>query len=199
MFTTNDFRKMKIPPITNGEYSPIKPIHSMYSFEPESKKDKRRVINYILLMYDPESPFVKRYQNVERRISAVSDYVGLKNLPDEGGERIMEYNNIVVLKMINDYVKWLHIRLWSLIVVSETTFYEYQRELMLQVTGADSKDKLTALEKKTKILDALDKISSKLDSYYSRLYANDKDLEKKIEQTKMVTPEAIASGEFFEI
>jgi len=197
MLVERDFKGMKIPPFGDKpNYDVLKDVPQLAEYN-ESPPNKRKIINYILLMYDPESPFVKRYQNVKKRIIAVCDYTGLSKAKPSLLQKIVEYNDETVISMIDEYVKWLNNRLWSSIVVNETAFYEYQREIMSAVTDDKSKDKLQALNHKTKVLEALDQISLRLDGYYQKLYANDGELEK-ISKTKSITPEAIAAGEDFD-
>ena len=195
MYIDSDFSGMRVSPIKS-----LKNIDSPYltvlSEFFDDQKEKVRIINLILLMYDPGSPFVKQYQNIRVRLEKVRDYTGTS---DKNFDKILSYGNQEFLLAVEGFVKWVHVRLWSLIVVSETTFYEYQRELMIAVSGSDSKDKLAALEKKQKILEALDKIAMRLDGYYQKLFAGDTELEKKIEKTRMITPEAISLGEKFDV
>lgn len=198
MHIDKDFKKMKIPPFgANADYSILKDIPKLKDIDVPTVY-KKKVINFVLLAYDPESPFVKRYQNVKKRILAVCDYTGLSSAKNEKlYNSIIGYNNQPIILAIDSYVKWLNSRLWSQIVANETAFYEYQGEVMETVEGDSSKDKLAALNTKTKILEALDQISLRLDGYYSQLYQNDERLEN-IVKTKMVTPESIANGEVFD-
>lgn len=197
MLVDRDFKGMKIPPFdSNPDYSVLKDIPEMVIDLPSVHKKK--ILNYILLMYDPASPFVKRFQNVKKRIDAVCDYTGLSAIKDkEFYLSVITYSNEEILRATDAFVKWINSRLWSQIVANETAFYEYQAEVMTSVSGKDSKDKLTALNTKTKILEAMDSIASRLDGYYSQLYQNDKELEN-IVKTKMVTPEGIANGDIFD-
>ncbi len=194
MFIEKDFKDMKVQPLEgNPDYEKIfrdVPELSEYNTIPPHKK---KIINYILLMYDPASPFVKRYQNINKRTSAVSDYIGLGRLKQETQNMITGYDNAELLSMVDAFVKWINDRLWGLIVVNETVFYEYQKELMEGVEGKDSKDKLQALNHKTKILQSIDEISNRLDGYYAQLYVNDKELEKAV-GSQSITPEGVANG-----
>lgn len=194
MFIDNDFRDMKIPPLEDDpDYEKLfKDVPSISEWN-EIPIHKKKLVNYILLMYDPASPFVKRFQNLIKRTETVADYIGLGKLKQETFDYITTYNNPPMLEMIDDFVKWINIRVWGLIVVNETVFYEYQRELMVGVSGKESKDKLQALTTKNKILESMDTVSARIDTYYSQLYANDKELEKSL-KTKRITPEGIALG-----
>lgn len=191
MFIERDFKGMKILPFGDDpDYKILKNIPELASYN-TSSSHKKHIINYILLMYDPLSPFVKRYQNVKKRILAVCDYTGLSRVKKEIFETVTGYEDIEILSMIDAYVRYINMRLWSLIVVNETAFYEYQSQILFAVNDEKSKDKLASLKLKTDILKALDEMSLRLDGYYSQLYAADTKLEDAV-KAKGISPEIIA-------
>jgi len=195
MFIDRDFKEMRIPPLEDDtDYEKIfkdVPLIAKWKVFPPHKK---KVVNYILLMYDPLSPFVKRYQNVKKRTEVIADYIGLNKVKKETFDYVTSYDNSEMLEMIDSFVKWINNRIWGLIVVNETVFYEYQRELMVGVTGDKSKDKLSALTEKNKILASMDEVSARIEAYYTKLYSNDKELENNL-KTARITPEGVAKGE----
>ena len=192
MITDSDLKKMRIKPVDEDTdiRKIFKSLPSFISFKGFSPH-KLKVINYILLSFDPESPFVKKYVDIKKRRDAVSDYTGLSNVKKETSDQVMGYSNPDILLMIFEYVQFINNRLWSLITVSESVFQEYTKELLLGVDGDDSKDKLQALTLKTKILGALDDISAKLDGYYAIFYADNSDLEESVKRVS-ISPESIA-------
>lgn len=195
MLQDKDFKKMRIPPLKDGDdyEENFRHLEGMKTFN-QFPTHKRKIVNYILLMYDPQSPFVKKYQNVNSRKTAICDYTGLSKVKESTRNQITGYNNEEILIMIDEYVKFVKSRLWSMIVTSESAFYEFQSQVLTIATGKDSKDKLGALKLKTDILKSLDEIASRLDGYYETLYSSDKDLEDII-KTIAISPEGIASGE----
>ena len=193
MLTERDFRKMKIPPLSKGDdYNKIfEDLPAAVEFG-KGKQNRILLMNYILLMFDPESPFVKNYQNPKKRSLQVLDYTGLKRSKKETIEMLTSYEDIDVLGVIDELIKWINNRLWRNIVVNETVYNEYQRELMAPTAGK-SKDKLAALKVKSTILEEVDVISSRLDGYYDQLYANDKELMSALSNLR-ITPEGVAAG-----
>lgn len=198
MLQDRDFSRMNQAPVSNATelkaFYKNFPLFMVPDIWEVYDKEPKKIINFILLMYDPESPFVKRYQNVKKRIIAVSDYTGVDKL--DKFEEIVGYQTPLMLQFIDMYVKHINSRLWSMIVVADTTFFEYQTQLLTVVGGKDSKDRLTALNLKTKILQAIDDLGARLDGYYSKLYASDAGLEDII-KTKGISPEGIARGESY--
>lgn len=191
MFISTDFKGMKILPLEDKpDYSVVKEIPELASYKTFTLH-KKQIVNYILLMYDPASPFVKRYQNVKKRILAVCDYTGLSRAKDDVYKAVTGYEDMEMLTMIDAYVRYINMRLWSLIVVNETAFYEYQTQILSTVNDERSKDKLASLKLKTDILKALDEMSLRLDGYYSQLYAADSKLEDAV-KAKGISPEIIA-------
>jgi len=197
MVIDSDFDKMRIKPITSesNKEKIFKDLPSFLEFK-GFYAHKVKVINYILLFYDPESPFVQKYIDIKKRRDAVIDYTGLSKVKEETLKEIIGYSNKEILLMVFEYVKIINNRLWELITVSETVYHEYTKELLLGVDGDDSKDKLTALTLKTKILSALDDISSKLDGYYGKFYAGNPELEDGVKSLS-ISPELISEGGFY--
>lgn len=197
MYVDRDFAKMRVKPLEDSpDYEKLfKGVPSIVHFD-GYRPHKRKIVNYILFMYDPGSPFVKKFQDVSRRMKAVGDYTGLSKINKASYESITEYKDSSILNMIDEYVRWINIRLWSLIVSQEALFFEYQRELLLKVTEVDSKDKLQAMTYKQKVSDAMDVAATRLDGYYSELYAGDENMEQAVKKMR-ITPENVASGEYY--
>jgi len=192
LITDADFNKMVIKPITKDTDQKIIFEHLPAFINFKGYYDHRiKIINYILLMFDVNSPFIKNFQDITKRKREVISYVGLSRVKKETVDEITNNKNPEVLLMIDEFVKYINSRLWSLIVTHETAFFEYQSEILLVIDEDGSKDKLTALNLKTKILSALDDMSTKLDGYYFTLYSGDDDLETAIKNIS-ISPESIA-------
>ncbi len=95
--------------------------------------------------------------------------------------------------MVNEFLRKQNNRIWSMIVSNEQTFFEYQTKLLSPVEGERDKDILQALQIKSKIMDDLNTINDRLDSYYMKLYGEDQELLKVIKADKRLTPEFIAN------
>ena len=80
--------------------------------------------------------------------------------------------------MVDEFLRKQNNRIWSMIVSNEQTFFEYQTKLLSPVEGERDKDILQALQIKSKIMDDLNTINDRLDSYYMKLYGEDQELLK---------------------
>ncbi len=98
-----------------------------------------------------------------------------------------------LVDMVDEFLRKQNNRIWSMIVSNEQTFFEYQTKLLSPVEGDRDKDILQALQIKSKIMDDLNTINDRLDSYYMKLYGEDQELLKVIKADKRLTPEFIAN------
>ena len=166
-------------------------IESFVRYEGEYKN---KVIKYICYLYDPNSPLKEFFpiclDAKSRRLSSP-----VFNLDDNRFKdmviAMMSLKNEVVVVMIDEFLRFVNNRVWSMIVSNEETFYEYQRKLLRNVTADRDKDLLQALQIKGKIMEDLDNINERLEKYYLKLYAGDEDLVKTITSRKSITPENI--------
>ena len=79
----------------------------------------------------------------------------------------------------------------SLIDSNEHTFYEFQRVLLESFDDfRDDKQRIDAIEKKSKLMEQCDIIHNRLDGYYKQLYGDDEIVEKV--KARRYTPESMA-------
>ena len=107
---------------------------------PHLRLEKNRVLRYIILMYDKNSPFRKRFPDISRRKIEAAKYAGYKL--EEGGLFPEHVEDMLMgrienaNKMLVAYVR-LHRNIkFSYLVSMEESFYH----LMEQVTGGDMKN-----------------------------------------------------------
>lgn len=105
----------------------------------------------------------------------------------------MGLKNKGVIVLIDDFLRFVNNRIWSMIVSNEETFYEYQRKLLRNVEADRDKDLLQALQIKGKIMEDLDNINARLEKYYLKMYAGDEDLVKTITARGSISPETLAN------
>jgi hypothetical protein len=98
-------------------------------------------------------------------------------------------NNILVY--INSYLRHQSSKVWSVLAANEEVLWQYQQELLTPIKDfKNDKDKLQALEIKTKLMQECDAIIKRIDAYEDKLFGDTK--EKKSEILNL-TPEAIAN------
>lgn len=196
LFNDSDFESMTFP-IHNVKGDVIKKVPSLTfieSFVSYGGEHKNKVIKYICYLYDPNSPLKEFFPDMSRRKEQAAILSGF-NLDDNRFKdmviAMMSLKNEVVVVMIDEFLRFVNNRVWSMIISNEETFYEYQRKLLRNVTADRDKDLLQALQIKGKIMEDLDNINERLEKYYLKLYAGDEDLVKTITSRKSITPENI--------
>ncbi|HDY88336.1 MAG TPA: hypothetical protein ENH82_09535 [bacterium] len=170
----------------------ISELKRLKSFVDYSKPDRNRIIRYILLMHEKNSPLRTKIQNVADRKDYALALAGFKDKKKEDRERIDEIKQLLaerVVEMIIEFLQWQGNRLLAMIDSNEQTFYEFQRALMEPVTETDDSKKIAAIEKKSKLMAECDRINNRLEGYYLRLYG-DEDIIKVVQ--KRFTPESMA-------
>lgn len=196
LFNDSDFESMTFP-IHNVKGDVVKKVPSLTfieSFVQYEGEHKNKVIKYICYLYDPNSPLKEFFPDMSRRKEQAAILSGF-NLDDNRFKdmviAMMSLKNEVVVVMIDEFLRFVNNRVWSMIISNEETFYEYQRKLLRNVTADRDKDLLQALQIKGKIMEDLDNINERLEKYYLKLYAGDEDLVKTITSRKSITPENI--------
>lgn len=151
-----------------------------------------RAIKYVVLMYDSKSPLQTTRDINKRKLDALA-LAGI-NENEQLSQGLVNVDSDEIISLVVSYTMIQNSRIWSMIVANEQAFYEYQGKVMQPLEKLDKgkeKDLLDAMTKKSKLLEDMDIISNRLTKYYSQLFPDDDDVQKKIEQTRF-TPESIA-------
>jgi hypothetical protein len=166
------------------------------SFVNYKDPDKEKVIKYICYLYDPNSPLKEFFPDMQRRKEQSAILAGFSMENEQSKNKaaeLMGLKNKGVIVLIDDFLRFVNNRVWSMIVSNEETFYEYQRKLLRNVEADRDKDLLQALQIKGKIMEDLDNINARLEKYYLKMYAGDEDLVKTITASGSISPETLAN------
>lgn len=160
-----------------------------------------RMLRYVLLMYDMNSPLREYYPEVSKRKQFAAsiagydldkdDVVPLFDFKIKDGDDEVAYDEL--LNLIIKYLKYQNNYVWSMVVGNEQAFYEFNKRVMLPVDGTRDKDILQAITIKTQIMDAQDNIVQRLQKYLRQLTGDDEQLEESITKRKRIRPEDIAN------
>lgn len=188
------------------------------SFKNCTRSDKDKLIKYIILMYSKESPVVSKIKDIGAKMEESAFLAGYdlekdadllsslysfkinrttkpKNWDDkEQGEFEPDDNpeDIMFIEMVSDYLKHQNYLTWSMIVSNEQTFYEYQMALLTEVSSfRGDKDKLSATQVKTKLMEDSDAIERRLKRYYDEVFP---DVEVLKKHRPVYTPEKMAKA-----
>lgn len=192
IFNKEDFNKMIFNPFSikgliKKKYPKIKMFKS-FDKAPET------LIKYVLYMYDQNTPLKEQFPELKIRKEQAAVLSGYNLVKDnEVLNDMFFFRNEKLISMADEFLRKQNNRIWSMIVSNEQTFFEYQTKLLRPVDGDRDKDILQALQIKSKIMDDLNTINDRLESYYMKLYGEDQELLKTIKADKRLTPEFIAN------
>lgn len=192
IFNKDDFNKMIFNPFNiKGSIKKKYPKLKMFKTF-DSANDS--MIKYVLYMYDQNTPLKEQFPDLKIRKEQAAILSGFSLMKDnEKLHDVFFFLSDQLVDMVDEFLRKQNNRIWSMIVSNEQTFFEYQTKLLSPVEGDRDKDILQALQIKSKIMDDLNIINDRLDSYYMKLYGEDQELLKVIKADKRLTPEFIAN------
>lgn len=145
------------------------------------------LIRYIALLYDKNSPLRNKIPDINERKEECASIAGITS----GKDQIFDLSNEKVVGYINVYLRHQSSKIWAILAANEDVLWQYQQELMKPITDfKNDKDKLQALEIKTKLMNECDAIIKRIESYEEKLFGDN--LDKKDEIINY-TPENIAN------
>lgn len=184
MLQTIDFTGMNVNPHDLSGFPAYKQVFGNVS-EAEAK--------YIIFMYDSKSPLKTYYSNLEARKTAAAELAGI---PADKTRDLFHMKHPNVVSAVMNFLQFQNSHLWILIVSNEEAFAEYSENVISRVDAGDDdttdKDILAAVEKKTKLLDAMHNIRTRLESYYREFYGDDDVVRVEIKHRRS-TPESQAN------
>jgi hypothetical protein len=155
--------------------------------------DDDRLLRYILALYDPKSPVVKDNPDfTQRKIEAaiVAGYNLQKD--DEKLEIIYSCDSDYMVAIIVNFLRnVVRSRLWASIQADEQVFWEFIARLHKPISEESDKDDINAGEKKIKLSQGKEVISTQIDANLSKFLGDDEDLKKKVKKQDF-SPEAMA-------
>lgn len=144
------------------------------------------LIRYISLIYDQRSPLRQKLANIQSRKEEASRISGINNADD-----IFDLNEEKMIAYINAYLRFQSSKVWAIMTSNEEVLWQYQQELMKPITDfKNDKDKLQALEIKSKLMSECDSIIKRIESYEDKIFGDATD---KKDEIINYTPESIAN------
>lgn len=183
LFNKEEFSDLAIPVLDdNLAKNPI--LKQVFGNLPSSDIP---LIIYIGLIYDQKSPLRLKISNIQERKEEAAEMAGLKH----DLEDIFDLKDANLLKYINLYLRHQSSKVWSILAANEEVLWQYQGELLSPITAYKTdKDKLQALEIKSKLMAECDAIIKRIESYEDKLFGDTKEKKKEILN---LTPETIAN------
>jgi DUF1680 family protein len=145
------------------------------------------IIKYVALLYDVKSPMRLKIPDVAMRKEECAEMAELK----DNIESIFDLSHEKVLGYINAYLKYQSSKVWAVLAANEEVLWQYQQELLTPIVNyKNDKDKLQALDMKSKLMNECDAIIKRIDAYEEKLFGDNKQEKEKIIN---FTPETIAN------
>jgi hypothetical protein len=183
LFVEDDFKVLSINPF---EKNFIKNKIVQQVFGRVSQSDEP-ILKYIILLYDSKSPMRLKIPLLSDRKIECAELAELKT----GKEEIFDLRHDNIVGYINSYLRYQQSKIWSILAANEEVLWQYQSELLTPITQYKTdKDKLQALEIKSKLMAECDAIIKRIDSYEEKLFGDNTDKKDKI---LSMTPEMIAN------
>jgi hypothetical protein len=183
LFAESDFNSLMIPVFKKDflkEASCIRVFGKIANSE-------EAVIRYIALLYDQKSPIRIKISDILERKQECAELAGLK----DGEDTIFNLKDKKVIGYINAYIRNQSSKIWAILAANEEVLWQYQQELLNPITEwKTDKDKLQALEIKSKLMAECDAIIKRIESYETKLFGDN--LDKKDDVINF-TPESIAN------
>ena len=183
LFNESDFAECCIP-IFGKDIHKDKSVTQIFG---KVSADQIPLIKYIALMYDQKSPMRLKISDIQLRKEECYEMSELKG--DKEGIFDLSHDNI--LAYINAYLKHQSSKIWAVMTANEEVLWQYQQELLTPIVNyKNDKDKLQALEIKTKLMQECDAIIKRIEAYEEKIFGDNDDKKKEILN---LTPESIAN------
>ena len=153
--------------------------------------DLEKMIKYIIYMYDIKSPMRQLFADVDERKKESAGLAGYDLDKDSLRiERIFNFDDRDISQMVTSFLKYQNNKSWDAQSIKEKTMYH--QELLKPITNfKQDKEKLQALDIKSKLMNECDAIIKRIESYEDKIYGQDKKLIQSIQSTP-TSPEMVA-------
>tara|TARA_R100001463_G_scaffold28672_3_gene65641 strand:- start:9439 stop:10071 length:633 start_codon:yes stop_codon:yes gene_type:complete len=156
------------------------------------RPDIEKLIKYIIYMYDKNTPMRELYQELQERKVECALLSGYSEKKDKTIlEELYNLTDKRACELISSFLKYQNHKSWALLVSNEEVLWQYQQELLNPITDfRQDKEKLQALEIKSKLMNECDSIIKRIEGYEEKIYGDDKKLKDAMKN--ITSPENIA-------
>lgn len=157
----------------------------------DGRSDIDNLIRYTMVLYDKESRLIKYFTNLEQRKKEAAVLAGYDLESDAGIlATLFDFTDPDLQTIALYFLEEQNDMSFRLLISNEQTFSEYQKALMTNISIGDEKDKMSALNIKTKLMEESDRIVERVEKYYIKVYGEGE--EKAKAKTRDFSPESIA-------
>lgn len=196
MYTKEQFRRCAMNPLAENIFEEYPRLLVMLPREAKDKifdnDDQIRMIRYVLALYDPKSPLIRDYPELNSRKIAAAELAGYDLEKDASiTEKLFRCDNEYLVEFIITFLKTVvQSRAWASITADDQTFWEFVSRMLLPINRTEKdKDDVSAVSLKTKLGEDKENIADRLERNWNRFLGEDEDLKKKVQQKKGWSPE----------
>lgn len=198
---TKDFKDLKydVFSVNHDILNKVQGMHQYYVLLSTTegadvkRPDIDKLIQYAFALYDKKSPLIKGISNIDQRkkeAAVVARYS--LTLDADTLKGLFEFTDFELQLVALQLLKDQNDMYYSMIVSNEQTFWEYQKALNTSIVAfKDDKQKMDALNVKSKLMDECDKITERVEAYYHKVFS-DSDVMAKAKEARSFTPEQMA-------
>lgn len=195
MYSKEDFDKCSFNPMIESSMLKAYPkLAEIIQMEWMTDNHLEKVIKYVIMVFDPNSPLMSISNLVERKESAC-ELCGIDRISKEVKKNILDnsYGKILPDLIIKYLVNFPRSRDWAILCVIENKFWETVSILMRPLEDvAEKKDLLKSSDTKTDIIKNLKADQSDIEHYYHLIFGDDEEIEKAVKRVS-INPQYIAS------
>lgn len=148
------------------------------SWKKMTKADADKIMRFIVLLVDPDTPLRKEKDSEKRRHFAAI-LSGATRIDSKLYKDLMALEDVTILEMIADYVSYICSRDWAMLIANEILFDRLVKSAMIDgISTAKAAP------------EEMEKVSNRIDTLHGKLF-NDGKAAKGVRMVK-ITPELIA-------
>ena len=155
--------------------------------------DLDSLICYIVYMYDINSPMRKFFSDIDERKKECAVLAGYDLQGDRRRiNKLFDFTDKNLTEMVTQFLKYQNNKAWAILQSNEEVLWQYHQELLNPITNfKQDKEKLQALEIKSKLMNECDAIIKRIEMYEDKIFGGDQRLVAQI-QSVPTSPESIA-------
>lgn len=214
MYKAEDFKRCVFNPLCDDSMLKTYPkLRELFTWGENTWRNHKSIdgiLRYVCAMYDQNSPLITDIKELDRRKEQAAILAGFNTCSDvtlvvtvEGDLEEIDFDDEDIdlppavpkdelPELITLYLAMFQKSLeWAAMVAIENKFWESTKMILAPVTGKDSKDELTAIEKKSKIADELEKDIRRIQTFKKSFFDGDEQLAKRPTK-RSFSPELVA-------
>lgn len=151
------------------------------------------LICYIVFMYDMQSPMRKFFSDIDERKKECAVLAGYDLQADKARVgRLFDFTDKNITEMTTSFLKYQNNKAWAILQSNEEVLWQYHQELLNPITNfKQDKEKLQALEIKSKLMNECDAIIKRIEMYEDKIFGGDQRLISQVNSAP-ASPESIA-------